>query len=917
MKRDLLRIVPLVLLAFGSPKASATNDIEPTKEFYNVVYAPKPIVLDGDLSEWSGVPVLADPKFAVPKGSGTNTSPNYVLFEQYAGGTWSGPNDQTSAVQIAFDDKNVYFGFVVTDDYHENMSGGAWNGDSIQLMIADATRTQQVALYNYALLGYEDASGKFVPDPNAASPILVNHESGPGGNSDCNCPTEAFIKRDSANHKTIYEIKLPMASLGLTNLNGGPQFGLGMAINDGDGYLDTSTGTQHGQAGQEGQKGWGGLGAHSIVFGKTPSQTALVTLTKNNDIEPTKQFYTALRTTKPIVLDGSLAEWTGAPVLADPKFAIPKGTGPSASPNYVLFEQYAGGTWSGPDDQTSAVQVVYDDNNVYFGFVVTDDYHENMSGGAWNGDSIQLMIADSTRSQQVALYNYALLGYEDKNNTFVAAANAPDPANPVLVNHEAGPGGNSDCNCATEAMIKRDSANHKTIYEIKLPVGALGLTAPLTNGLQFGLGMAINDGDGYLDTSSGIQYGHAGQEGQKGWGGLGAHSIVFGKTPSETALVTLGTTVSGTDLFFLSSVRPTVTGFSFRASDKGASVVDPTSAKLVIDNSQVPLTSSKTGDATDFSYATATPFALDSTHTYSLTVKDKSGSVVSDQGTFKIGSFKVGLNFGADQTGAILQSTDIAGVPAIAQGFWNNLSGNASVADADGNPTPTVLLSDQGANSYTTIKAIWEADSTAATTGSGAENNKFTDADLILLTGYLATGDSTTTKVSLTNIPPEFTAGGYDLYVYVLGGTPGDGGGYRVVDPSGAVIKDYVLFTNGNGPSSYVEVPQGGARGSGNYIVFRSLHAGAIVVEATSQSPQGAGAEHSAPVNAIQLVPSPVVVVNLGLKAVRTVSGVQITYTGTLQSAVSVDGPYTDVSGATNPYSDSAAARAKFYRTRK
>ena len=80
-----------------------------------------------------GVPVLADPKFAVPKFSGTNASPNYVLFEQYAGGTWTGPDDQTSAVQIVYDADNVYFGFVVTDDYHENMSGNAWNGDSIQL----------------------------------------------------------------------------------------------------------------------------------------------------------------------------------------------------------------------------------------------------------------------------------------------------------------------------------------------------------------------------------------------------------------------------------------------------------------------------------------------------------------------------------------------------------------------------------------------------------------------------------------------------------------------------------------------------------------------------------------------------------------------------------------------------------------
>ena len=82
--------------------------------------------------------------------------------------------------------------------------------------------------------------------------------------------------------------------------------------------------------------------------------------TQANDIEPGKEFYTALRTTNAIVLDGSLSEWTGAPVLADPKFAVPKFSGTNASPNYVLFEEYNGGTWTGPDDQTSAVQIVYD-----------------------------------------------------------------------------------------------------------------------------------------------------------------------------------------------------------------------------------------------------------------------------------------------------------------------------------------------------------------------------------------------------------------------------------------------------------------------------------------------------------------------------------------------------------------------------
>src|SRR5205814_4057394 len=91
---------------------------------------------------------------------------------------------------------------------------------------------------------------------------------------------------------------------------------------------------------------------------------------------------------------------------------------------------------------------------------------------------------------------------------------------------------------------------------------AVGLTAPLSAGLQFGLGMAINDGDA-----------GAGQDGQKGWGGLGAHAIVFGKTPQETALVTLGTAGNGSDILFLSSISPNFDSFTFRANDKGSSIL--------------------------------------------------------------------------------------------------------------------------------------------------------------------------------------------------------------------------------------------------------------------------------------------------------------------------------------------------------
>ena len=577
-------LVSLLALSLSPLQA---NDIQIGKEYYSAIHKPSAVVVDGDLSEWSGVPVLADPGIYTPKGSGTNGT--LVFFEEYDGGTWTGPDDQTSAVQITYDADNVYFGFVVTDDFHENSANSAWNGDSVQLMIANAGRNQQVALYNYALGGVEGAVGD----------VIVNHEAGPATDSACGCDTEAVIKRNATTKKTTYEIKLPKAALGLTSLSGGTKFGLGMAINDGDELTP-------------GQKGWSGLGAHAIVFGKTPGETALITLAKKNDIEAGKEVYTANPAPKPVVLDGNLAEWSGVPVLADPKFSVPKGSGPAGTGQLVLFEVYDGGTWTGPDDQTSAVQITYDANNVYFGFVVTDDYQENSANSAWNGDSVQLMIANAGQSSQVALYNYALGGVEGSIGD-------------VIVNHEAGPATDSACGCETEAVISRNSTTKKTTYEIKLPKAALGLTN-LTYGTQFGLGMAINDGDELTP-------------GQKGWGGLGAHAIVFGKTPGETALVTLGVGGTAADLIFLSAINPSVTGFTFRVNNRGASVVDTTSAKLYIDGVLVTLASTPKTDATDFTYSNASLFPPNSDHSYIIEVKDTKGNIVADTASFRTISY--------------------------------------------------------------------------------------------------------------------------------------------------------------------------------------------------------------------------------------------------------------------------------------
>jgi hypothetical protein len=171
-------------------------------------------------------------------------------------------------------------------------------------------------------------------------------------------------------------------------------------------------------------------------------------------------------------------------------------------------------------------------------------------------------------------------------------------------------------------VVARNAETKRTTYEIKLPKAALALDA-LELGTQFGLGMAINDGDELTP-------------GQKGWGGLGAHSIVFGKTPTDTALVTLGIGGVGTDVMFFSAINPSVLNFTFRVNDNGDSILDPATVKLWIDDVEVPLVASeKKLDAMDFSYTPSQPMATGA-HTYRIEATDTSGTLVADSSDFTL-----------------------------------------------------------------------------------------------------------------------------------------------------------------------------------------------------------------------------------------------------------------------------------------
>lgn len=279
-------------------------------------------------------------------------------------------------------------------------------------------------------------------------------------------------------------------------------------------------------------------------------------------------------------------------------------------------------------------------------------------------------------------------------------------------------------------------------------------------------------------------------------------------------------------------------------------------------------------------------------------------------------TYGVGLNFGAGFiAGSTLAATDVAGVPSVAQANWNNVSGPLGT-------TNKISADAAGAAKDTAVSVTWTSAGVWSSTGSGEENNKFTGADKALLAGYLDTGAATTTGVTITGIPDELTSGGYDVYVYAMGGVAGGrSGGYRILDAnSKAVIKDYVIATSSSNATSYAQVPLStdpAKPGVGNYIVFSGIGSANIIVEATTANGKGGSSTPRAPINAIQLVapatsaPAPM------LSAARTATGLSISYSGTLLSAPAVSGPWTPVAGAASPYAAAAGSGQMFFKASK
>jgi hypothetical protein len=291
-------------------------------------------------------------------------------------------------------------------------------------------------------------------------------------------------------------------------------------------------------------------------------------------------------------------------------------------------------------------------------------------------------------------------------------------------------------------------------------------------------------------------------------------------------------------------------------------------------------------------------------------------------------TYSIGVNFGANYGATLgtpittsLAATDVAGIPGLKQKNWNNDTGTTGagsvanlVADQNGTAVPTTAVVTYAAPNY------W---STTGQTTAGETNNIWNGADAVLMNGYLDSGSPATTTVTITNIPAALTSGGYDVYVYACGSIGTRGGGYRIVDTAGNVLKPWVYAVTAWYAPDYYPVPDNTSitnYGVGNYIVFRGLNASVITIQASTDFGLGTFGRGMAtprtPINAVQLVaPSTAVAPPTSTVSIaRSGTTIKITFTGNLYSAATVKGPWTVVTGATSPYTVSATGQAAFYR---
>ena len=200
----------------------------------------------------------------------------------------------------------------------------------------------------------------------------------------------------------------------------------------------------------------------------------------------------------------------------------------------------------------------------------------------------------------------------------------------------------------------------------------------------------------------------------------------------------------------------------------------------------------------------------------------------------------IGINFAADEPegNALGFVEGAAGVLGTVN--WNNFE------LLDGFDEPLVM-DVSGATSPSTATVEWASANTWSSDGRGNEdlNDAPEGDDRALMLGYLDTNADDPTIITVNDLDAAFTASGYDVYVYALGGVLGRGGDYTIGDQTLPHV-DTALpdLPDRAFDGEFIEGEEG------HYLVFRGLTDASFELEALPTT----GGTRRAPVNAIEVV---------------------------------------------------------------
>lgn len=168
--------------------------------------ATKPIVVDGDLSDWKGTtPIVLD---------------KHELVSPPDPGFWKGPQDLSATGYVKYDSKYLYFACIAKDDIQVNdePAGMIWAKDSVQLGVGNMGYPDAYTEVNFGLSSTEGPVQFMNMGQDQGMPVKGMKLS---------------VKRNSG--ETVYEAAIPLSALKGVFVYPGCNLRFGFIVNDVDG----------------------------------------------------------------------------------------------------------------------------------------------------------------------------------------------------------------------------------------------------------------------------------------------------------------------------------------------------------------------------------------------------------------------------------------------------------------------------------------------------------------------------------------------------------------------------------------------------------------------------------------------------------------------------------------------------------